>query len=97
MPNVIHAGQDLGDITDPALLAYYRREPGAVVDGVPTPVPAVPVEDDAEVEDVDGQPERPAKSASKSDWYDYASVVDPDVPAYDDITAAELVERYGGE
>jgi hypothetical protein len=94
MAQVTLDGRDLGEVTDEALLAYYRREPGAVVDGTPTPVPA-PEEVEAVQAETEPEPvEWPGKSATKAEKYAYAQTVDPDIEEYDDITAAELDERY---
>lgn len=73
---------------DQQLLTYYRREPGyEILPDAPTEV----------VEDDSGTVSMPTKSASKADWYEFAKSVDEDVASYDDITHAQLVDKYGGE
>lgn len=83
---ITDAGVDLGDVTDTAALAYYRREPGFTVDGQVVGAAPVP-------------PAPPAKSASKADWVAFAQSVEPDadVESLDAMTKDELIASYGGE
>lgn len=53
--------------------------------------------DGSPLSDQPAAPDRPAKTASKTDWVAYAVAVDPDL-APDDadaMTKADLVDKYG--
>lgn len=86
---ITDAGVDLGDVIDQAALAYYRREPGFSIDG--TVVGGGPA-----------LPERPADSANKPVWVDYALAVekargnDVDEESLNAVTKDELIASYGG-
>lgn len=91
---ITDTGVDLGDVTDAGALAYYRREPGFVVNGVKVGTGAVvtAADDDSPTVEV------PAVSANKPEWIDYALAVDPGNAEWindSSTTKDDLIAKYG--
>lgn len=74
-------GKDLGEVTDPAWLAYYRRRGYTVVDGKKA--------------DDSGDGGMPKGNAGIAAWQEYAQAQGATAEEIDGLTRDQLREKYG--
>lgn len=88
----VHFKDGKGDTDDPQALAYFARKGYDISGAVKPPVAFDDEPEGQEPEPQEFDDDRPAKSASKAEWAEYAKA--NGVNNADELTKAEIIERF---